>query len=297
MLFKLILSNHRNLAVLEDYALLLRLLIESSGHQFHCDPVPVQGACHIFIECFTGRHVSLMQEIKQTGSEIIVVATEYITGNTFNDFSDTDSGHYSNRAYWQSRFNTFKACAQSARSIWCATDDPRQIQLYRAVVNIPVIPLPFPYFPTFPRVTHVDKNIDVFFSGSHTTYRQNILTQLQKYQVVYLKTFPTGLARQRFVAQSKVCLNLKQSLRWNYPSKMRYWYHLSNESFLLGEQCQIPCALDPFILTVPSKQLVDTCKELLRRGLPVTNYQQFAAECPAKPAVEELLDLSFKEKL
>jgi hypothetical protein len=78
---------------------------------------------------------------------------------------------------------------------------------------------------------------------------------------------------------------------------MRYWYHLSNGSFLLGEQCPVRGKLDPYVTSVAAEQLGDACHELLQSGqwerLAAEAHERFAAEQPSKPAAEELMDRSF----
>jgi hypothetical protein len=305
--FRIIYSNHANLTHLEDYWVLLRMLVESAGHPVDYDyHLCVPGYCHIVVEGFAARHVAALEEMVRGGSELIIVATEYVTGQTFNDFSETgyQHPHYSDRAYWQSRFQSFMACARHARAIWCASGDPRQVDLYQALVEpVPVVPLPFPHFPAYAPVAHSpDKDIDVFFSGMLTPHRGEIMSRLgRSCQIFVTDVFMPDCVRRDVVARSKICLNLKQSPQWQFPSLMRYWYHLSNGSFLLGEQCPIGCKLDPYVPSVAAEHLGETCHELLQSGrwerLAAEAHQRFAAEQPGKLAAEELLDRSFSKSL
>jgi hypothetical protein len=304
--FKIIYSNHADLRHLEDYLVLLRMLVESAGHPVDYDyHLCVPHFCHIVVDGFATRHADAMQEIKRYGSESIIVATEYVTSDTFNDFPDAgyEEQHYSDRAYWRSRFQNFRACARHARAIWCASSDPGQIALYQAVVeDVPVVPLPFPHFPAYPRVAHrLDKDIEVFFSGKVTPHRREIMSRVGQGHVTFAaEGFVPDCVRRDAVARSKICLNLKQAPQWQFPSLMRYWYHLSNGSFLLGEQCPIRCELDSYVPSVAAEQLGDVCGELLRSGqgerLAAEAHERFAGEHPGKVAAQELMDRSFSRR-
>ena len=121
MRFQIVFSNLKYITSMEDYLVLLRLLIEAAGHQVRYDNRGAASVCNILFEGFTPSHVETFRALKQGGSDSIIVATEYVTGRTFNDFarqSDANSGdgHYGNRAYWQERFDNFVGCARHARA-------------------------------------------------------------------------------------------------------------------------------------------------------------------------------------
>jgi len=329
-------SNHgANPRHVEDYLALLRLLVEAAGHQSE-NPPGSPGACHIFVEYFNRRHAAAIEEIRRAGAEVIIVATEFLTGQTgdgeevtgdrgqgtgkrgqgtekkpvtcnlspvtsFNDFGgDRSAGHYGNQGYWRSRFENFRACARHAKAIWCASDDPEQISLYQTLVEkAPVVPLPFPHFPGYAPVEHrKDKEIDLFFWGSQTGHRAATMKRLSTRHAVSFPGFQAEALRRDLVARSKICLNLKQGPSWQFPSKMRYWYHLSNRSFLLGEECPRRCELDRYVPTFAPDELDSACHGLLESGewgrLAAEAHERFAADCPGKAAAEELFDRSFR---
>jgi len=295
MRFRLNTSNHGSLVGVSDFLLLLRLLIESAGHGCVQDDT---AGCHVFVECFKPSDAAAMAKLRKSGTAVVIVATENITGSTFNDFSRAPgSGHYGGTSTWKNRFDNFLLCASHATAIWCPFDAPKQLDAYRALVEVPVVSLPFAHFPKFPRVTHAAKTTDVFFWGTRTKHRDEVMARLKGKYATTFPGFMHDTRRDMLTGQSKICLNLKQYRAWPIPSKMRCWYHLSNASCLVGETCAVPCDLDQYARTVPEAELDDACGELLKSGewerLAAETYDRFAAECPGKPAAERLLDCTF----
>ena len=286
--------NHPCAGYVGDYVILLKLLVEAAGHQVGSAET---SSCHVFIEGFGSGFGDKMKAIKGRG-DVILVTSEIVTGGTFNGFPDYTHATGQN---WQRRFDNFRACAKHARAVWCGVDDPEQIGAYQAIVDCPVIPLPFFYFPAYPRFAHVpNQNVDVFFWGQHVPYRDKLISGLRhdlKGSTIEYPSFMPGKERDELAARSKIALNLKQSAQWAYPSIVRYWYHLSNASFILGEECEKRCKLNDYVLAVPSEQLGETCVELLGSGrwkrLATDSYERFAAELPGGLAAEELFDRSF----
>jgi hypothetical protein len=297
MLFRLDLSNHGAPHNLEDFAELLRLLVEAAGHRFTRDADPAAAA--IFIECFGPDQAAAVDELARAGP-VVIVATEFVTGDTFNDFPAAgDLGHYGKRDYWRQRRDCFIVAARRARAVWCASDEPQQLERYRDLVpGVPVLPLPWPCFEGFPAVTHRppgEKDITLLFTGHRTEYRCRILAGLaERHKVHSPKAFYHGADRRELLARAKLCLNVRQSPAWRSPSLMRYWWHLSNRSAVLGECCAAPCALDRYVRTVPAEQLADACQDLLTDDRwereAAAAYERFAAECPGRPAAEQLLE-------
>ena len=186
MRFKINFVNHPDLTSLEDFRVLLRLLVESAGHQAEYDErPPTSGFCHIFLEGFTPDYADMLRAIKQAGSESIIVATEYVGKEGFNDFAEQEGTvpAYKDFVCLLARpLPGLQGLRRHARAIWCASADPRQIVRYQTLVeDVPVVPLPFPHFPAYPRIVHrAEKDIDVFFSGRLTPYRLSLMWWLSQ---------------------------------------------------------------------------------------------------------------------
>lgn len=305
MHFQLIFNNQAFGLYCEDHFLLIQHLLESIGHSADCDHI--FGSHNIILENFNAQQVSLIRGICSQGADVIVVATEFITGRTFNDMADgaisgqEDPGHYAKRPYWKERYDHFLCVAEVSRAIWLTTDHPEQIAAYRAIVpsHVPVIPLPYVHCPSFPRVTPRSvQDVDVLLTGTETPYRMSIVQSLmnQGLRIVYSPYLPEYI-RRPYLARSKLCVNIRQSPGWRYPSLMRYWYHLNHGQRVVTERCPVPCSLDPYVLAVHPAELAAFIKEYTASGRwaadAIEAYERFVAERPCRPAAERLLDLTF----
>ena len=93
------------------------------------------------------------------------------------------------------------------------------------------------------------RDIDFLFTGTLTSYRQQILESLRnKGYRVYSEPATTGqFYREQLLSRSCITLNLKQHSTWPYPSNSRFHYHLSHASLLLTEKCEYSCDLDVYV--------------------------------------------------
>ena len=94
-----------------DNMLLLKYGLESLGHQVDFEHGFAPGYTNIIMENFTYDTLEEMKEAVSTkDTRFIIVATEFLTGDTFNDFgtciAGTDVPMYENLAYWKKRYNT-----------------------------------------------------------------------------------------------------------------------------------------------------------------------------------------------
>lgn len=88
-------GNHgRAPAQLEDYHVYLNEALATLGYQAHFVEEVVPGRLNILIEYFSEKDVQKFREaLKTPGTRYICVATEFITGATFNDFKGLASRH------------------------------------------------------------------------------------------------------------------------------------------------------------------------------------------------------------
>src|SRR5262245_35044157 len=124
MHFRIFWPNHDDSIQTEDQFELLRLLVDAVGYQAYYDHrLTFPDCCYLVVDHFTDQNAHVIDRLRAI--PFILVATEHITGETFNDFGNLGK-HYSDRGYWQNRYRYFMELAPYARAIWCAVDDPEQ---------------------------------------------------------------------------------------------------------------------------------------------------------------------------
>jgi hypothetical protein len=287
---------------IEDFLLLIRQMLESHGLEVMYEFDSSLPRCHIIAELFEDTDHERLRASKQHGSEWVILATEYVTGHTFNSFPNLhDAEQYADRAHWQQRYVNFVRCAEHARAVWLAMDMPEQTAAYRAIVppHVPVIPLPFPFCPRLlPTDPPRAKDIDVMFSGTRTAHRMAIMQALSSRARFFGTRYIPDYLRRELLARTRICLAMRQGPDWPYPSPLRYWGLIHRAAFVLAEQCPFLCRLDRYVVQAPSEsyaqvvlgllQQPDACEQV-RRDL-LTRY---ADEYPCAPAARELLERTF----
>ena len=93
-------GNHGESPVhLEDIITYLTSAFQSGGLEVNIIPHLVYAEAHIIIECFDNYTADSILLCISTGARFILIVTEYITGNTFNEFS-VDGSDSEDRQYW-----------------------------------------------------------------------------------------------------------------------------------------------------------------------------------------------------
>lgn len=306
MEFKLVYGNHgRDPFHIMDTLLLIKLSLESLGYKADLEERMTPGKTNILLECFTFDFVEAMKDVKMaSGTEFIIIGTEFLTGKTFNNF-DTDEertldSHYDIPDYWRKRFRTFLAAQEHARALWHLADS--QVDAFKAATgHSNVHYLPHGYVEGFARVRHkpaAHKDIDAIFTGTLTRHRSDLIQELKQRGLNAIATKPLNFVqREDLIARAKIGLNLKQTSSWLYPSNSRYHYHLSNNSLLVSEDCPVTCDLSPYILTAPVEKFADLCCEAIAAGNWETqaeqNKERFMSEQPMTRLMRELLDKTY----
>jgi hypothetical protein len=148
--------------------------------------------------------------------------------------------------------------------------NPNQAYLYTKFLNRKVEFIPHGYVDGFASVKHRPrdvKDIDILFTGSLTPYRENIINQLSPHCNVYVTDVLTAsFHRDDLVARTKVCLNIKQNKAWNVFSNSRGHYHVSNQSFLLTENCTDACPIIDCV-AISKINIVDEALGILETGI------------------------------
>lgn len=298
--FNIAYGNHGDVATqVEDQINFLRAALTEAGHAVDISRSVNGRTANIIIESFNDATADALVTASKKGLKLIVVLTELITGTTFNNFgtSSGDDGWYSQKKFWENRFQNFLRVAEVATSLWYITKE--QYEGYvKFVPNNKLFKLPIGFVDGFATVEHRPpqyKNIDVLFTGSMTTRRQNILDKLTQHglEVARYPSQTASYVRSNLVSRSKICLGLKQFNDWPVPSVMRSYYHLMTRSFILSENYDVKSELDSYITLVEPDALFDMCLKMLKLEVYInhaqSNFERFRQERPIGPMFAEFL--------
>ena len=143
-------GNHGESPVhLEDIITYLTSAFQSGGLEVNIIPHLVYAEAHIIIECFDNYTADSILLCISTGVKFILIVTEYITGNTFNEFS-VDGSDSEDRQYWNLRYRNFRRVADKCQAIWCLSEVTYKNcrLLYGSKVSI----IPFAYVEGYAKV-------------------------------------------------------------------------------------------------------------------------------------------------
>ncbi len=291
-------GNHNNSSSIADTVRLLQHALRDCGHDARIAERIEPGELHLVIEHFVEeRRLRELLDGHAAGARYILIGTEPIIGGSFNGGIEQAHWHYSNRDYWQLRFETFKIAAALAEAVWVLAED--MLPDYRALLPQRAVRfLPHGWasgFATVQQRPEAERDIDFHFSGSLTEHRRQILAALARDHrvVVHDQNTPEYL-RQDQLSRAKVCLSLRLSPANRIPSVSRMHFHLQNRSFLLHEAYELGSPLDPFVLTARSEDLVPWALGALqlpnRREIAEHMHEQFKAALPMAALLSPLLD-------
>jgi hypothetical protein len=229
MEFKLVYGNHHHGAIqIYDTLMLIKHGLESIGHKVDLEQNMTPGKTNILVEFFTYDFVEVAREFSNIpGTEFIIVATEFITGDTFNNFegkslggSEDEQGQYAALRPWKKRFRTFGLVYELSRAVWHLSE--HQVDTYRQSLHADnVFYLPHGYLKAMERVVGKPwrhKDIDILFTGTRTPYRDALLAKLEVsgLNVKQLPVLTPEFIREDWVARSKLALNIRQNAQWQY---------------------------------------------------------------------------------
>ena len=290
-------GNHSNSHGITDTVLFLKNALQDCGHTACISPTIVANHLNIVMEHFVEeKHLRALLDGHAAGARFVLIGTEPIVGNTFNDGVVATHWHYSNLDYWQLRFNAFKVAAKLADAIWVLAES-MVADYARLFPSLPVRFLPHGHVSDFATVRQrpeAERDIDFYFSGSLTRHRKQILHELLRtHEVVCTDQNTPEYLRQDLLSRSKVCLSLRLAPDNAIPSVSRMHFHLQNRSFLLHEAYELPCPLDPFVLQAPSEDLIPWAHAALelpnRRELANDLHDRFKAALPMSELLPPLL--------
>lgn len=276
MHFKLIYGNHSHHGIqMGDTLLMLRYGLEATGHTADIEHDFQPGCTNVCMEMFTDAYMEIMEKNWAPNTRLIVIATEFLTGEAFNDFYDEPKeqrepkDHYHNRSVWRGRYDNFIKLLPKISAIWHLSHYQAEA-FAKAFPETPVGFLPHGYTQAFPTVKHRpddEKDIDVLFTGTVTSYRKGIIQALRDegLNVDVNPVFTPPFHREDAVARSKLAINLKQHPDWKYESNSRLFYHISNDSLILTEPCTYPSDIHPYVM-VSGDSMVDDIRAILAEG-------------------------------
>ena len=298
MRFSIHSGNHDNSVGITDTVSFLKCALRDCGHTAVLSHEIDTRAINIVLEHFIEeRHLRPLLEGHAAGARLVLIGTEPIVDGTFNGGIDGKHWHYGNRAYWQLRFESFRAAAALCDAIWVL--DESMVAPYQALfAHVPVRFLPHGWVSGFATIDQsrpeAERDIDFFFSGSLTDHRRRVLETLaRRHRVVHTVPSTPEYLRQDYLARAKVCLSLRLSERNSIPSVSRMHYHLQNRNFLLHERYDLPCPLDPFVLHADGDELLHWADAALqlpnRREIADAAFEKLQAALPMSRLLPPLL--------
>lgn len=287
MRIKIVYGNHTSFGIhVADTLLLIQKLFELAGLRADFEQKFSSGNLNVVLEGFNDKFTLEAERAMQVkGSRLIIVATEFLTGTTFNDFNaESDNSHYSKGEYWSHRFNNFLKLEKYSEAVWHLSES--EVSPFRRLLGHDrVFYLPHFWVPGLSRVEHLsdrEKDIDFLFTGTETNYRLAILDILKQkgYRVEHALT--AAFHREDLLARTKISLNIRQNAEWQYPSPSRFFYHLINSSLLITEKCSSEADIQEHVLTAPEGKLIEFCDEQLAAGEYTKRGAEFMEAFKAK---------------
>jgi hypothetical protein len=294
--------NHNHHSGITDMVTMLRNGGLDSGFDTVVSDRIEPGHCNILIEHFLdvdwAKH---LRALKRPGTRYVVICTEILSGDSFNQDLVPTGGHYGNNPYWSARYRGFVEVAAVADELWVLSR-AAVADYQRAFPDKTVRWLRHGWVSDMEIVRHRPedrKDIDFFFSGSITPDRTAILQRLgSRYRVAHSPQGGPDYLRRDLLARAKVCLAMPLSARNTSPSVSRLHFHLQNANFVVQQAYREPCELDPFVIHAPAEDFADWAAAALdidnRRMIAEVVRERFRDEMPfAKwfgPMVRMVLD-------
>ncbi len=204
-------------------------------------------------------------------SRLYLIATEILTSDGFNSANAVHRNgaeHYSNAPYWTDRTNGFRAIAPGVDGLVFFAES--LIDGYRGLHHrhhyVPLVALPG--YPVLDREPGPERDIDIFFSGTLTAYRQEVLGLLAQrgLKVVAQSVSFAEYVRRHYLRRAKLAIGLRLGPDTRFMSKQRAHYCLMNRIPHVFEATSDQTDLHPYMLfSAPGQAFLDRCSELLSR--------------------------------
>lgn len=266
---RVVYGNHWNFGIhVSDTVRLIKCALEDIGFRVDIEKDISDKSINIIIENFSDEYLNKVKSCYERGGRFIIVATEFLTVDTFNDFGGdvNDKSHYENKVYWQERFKNFLEVLKFSDAVFHLSE--HQVPVYkRFFEGKPVIYLPHCYVSNFSTVKmrpNQERDVDVLFTGTLTDYRKKILSGIEEagYKVKNLPMLTASFHRDDLISRSKVCLNLPQNERWDYQSNSRIHYHLINESPIVTQKTNYECDIQKYAVSFRKGRVLDVLNSI-----------------------------------
>lgn len=306
MKFSIHTGNHGSSLTIADTVCFIRQALLDCGHEVQINAGIRSDRVNILIEHFMDdAAIELMKRGQDFGSRYIVIATEPISNGSFHGGLQRQHWHYGDTDRWKRRFDGFMRVASFCDAVWVL--DESMLASYRqALPGAKVLFLPHGHVTGFGVVQHLpeaEKDIDFYFSGTITKYRESLLLELQRrgHTVLAHEQGAAPYQREEWQSRAKVCLSLRLDEANLIPSVSRMHYHLHQANYLIHERYELPCALDPYVLHVPSAEVVEWAEAALevpdRRDVAEGLLQRFSEGLPMRVLLPPLLEASLKHQV
>ena len=303
----IVFGNHGAVTHTQDGMELIRKALLRIGVDALYTAEPEPNSINIFAENFTNVQLKRYFDCKKRypTTKYIVIASELVTGNTFNDVGlpEDGSSFFCDREFWKTRFDNFMKFTTCCTDVWTLIPPPHD--MYRELfknTNIKVS-----YFPHC-SIGYQDcsardwkeKDIDVFFSGTMTSYRQEIIKMLETEGLKVICRLPErtpNFVRKSFIRRAKVCLGLKLGEHSQFGSAGRIHYYLTQKVRHISEKTPLTVEIDRYITHFQKSDILDvvrTCIEEPDSFMP--DFELFHAEMAADKVMHEIADsIAFRD--
>jgi hypothetical protein len=321
-------GNHANPLYVEDWVYLLLISFRAAGYEATFSTTTLEtDKLNIVLECFNPKSFDYFRERSVAGARSIVIATEFLTGDTFNCFDGHPLGpsnplaaaisplvlklqrrqagqRYAKAIYlreYQERARYFFQAVEMSEAIWTVNEAQTPAYLARfegkkAVAQLPMTFLDHEVYrvePPLPR-----KDYDIFFGGTFSHYRRNLLKRWGEDGRRIITSTPDqpNLLRNHKASRSRLVLDLKQHESWPYVSNFRLHYHLCRGDYVASESRRERTNLCRYVNQLPEdtysavEELLANPGGLHEQGLEMR--ERFRDEQPAHRVFKEFLEKS-----
>ncbi|MEX2614773.1 MAG: hypothetical protein WD767_01640 [Alphaproteobacteria bacterium] len=220
---------------------------------------------NILVENFNIKTAENIISIKKNaGIRFVLVATELLTGSSFNDVgSDQSNTTYADLNYWQERYTAFAMLAEYAEAIWLMSEYQRP-GYAKNFPNTQILTLPM-CFDSIEAANggtfRAPKLYDAVFMGTHTSIRIEMLEELKKRVQLYTPHNVPPFMVSSVIQSAQVFLHLHLKEGWPFTSMMRHHVALTYGAYVISEKSELPGELDGFVEIVPRGSFADVVQE------------------------------------
>lgn len=243
---------------------------------------------------------NLVEAHHDSGVRFIIVATELLTGDSFNDIgSKISSPRYSNLEYWRERYDSFAMLAEVAEAIWLMCEYQKS-GYERNFPNTPILTIPMCFDPieaTASASFTPPKLYEAMFMGTHTSIRTELMDELKNNVHLYTPNDVPAFMVGSVVKSAQICLHLHLKSGWPITSIMRQHVLLTHGAYIISEKSDHPGELDDFVEVVSRDSYVDAVRARILDKTIVSKaiemQRQYAANGDMGEEFRRLLEATF----